>query len=77
MQSILVVDDDIAACMVIERMVRLLGYECDMVHDGADDVLFKAVNRAHLRETIFHLLRPRISERLQSNLNADDEKMIC
>ncbi len=36
MQSILVVDDDIAACMVIQRMVRLLGYECVMVHDGED-----------------------------------------
>ncbi len=36
MQSILVVDDDIAACMVIQRMVRLLGYECDMAHDGED-----------------------------------------
>ncbi len=36
MQSILVVDDDIAACMVIQRMIRLLGYECDIVHDGED-----------------------------------------
>ncbi len=31
MQSILVVDDDIAACMVIQRMVQLLGFDCDMV----------------------------------------------
>ena len=36
MQSILVVDDDVAACMVIQRMVQVLGYECDMVHDGED-----------------------------------------
>jgi CheY-like chemotaxis protein len=36
MQSILVVDDDVAACMVIRRMVQLFGFECDMVHNGED-----------------------------------------
>ncbi len=43
MQSILVVDDDIASCLVIQRMVQILGYECDMVHDGEDAL--KAASR--------------------------------
>ncbi len=143
MQSILVVDDDVATCMVIQRMVQLLGYECDMVHDGEDavkaassktyvvilmdsfmpikngwdaaqeikaskkiqeentppyivsmmsldesasrrrwmaagqdSVLFKPVNRPQLRETIIHLLQPRIPARLEFNTRNNEMNTI-
>jgi CheY-like chemotaxis protein len=35
---LLVVDDDIAACLVLQRMVQQLGFDCDIAHDGEDAV---------------------------------------
>ncbi len=38
MVCVLVVDDDIAACLILQRMVQLLGCECDIAHDGEEAV---------------------------------------
>ncbi len=38
MVCLLVVDDDIAACLILQRMVQRLGFDCDIAHDGEEAV---------------------------------------
>lgn len=35
---ILLVDDDVAGCLIVQRMLRNLGLACDVVHDGSEAV---------------------------------------
>jgi CheY-like chemotaxis protein len=32
--AVLVVDDDIATCLIMRGMIQKLGFDCDIVHDG-------------------------------------------
>jgi CheY-like chemotaxis protein len=38
MVCLLVVDDDIAACLILQRMVQRLGFDCDIAHDSEEAV---------------------------------------
>ena len=48
MQSILVVDDDIGACMIMQRMVQLRGFDCDVAYDGDAAVAAASVKKYSL-----------------------------
>ena len=45
---VLVVDDDMAACMVLKRMVERLGWSCDIARNGVEAVAACSTNGYHV-----------------------------
>ena len=47
-ECILVVDDDMAACMVLKRMVERLGLSCDIARDGVEAIAASRIKCYHV-----------------------------